>query len=84
MEDNYDPNIPKWADANYPRTSLYDAQVNVLEEALPFQLDRINKGIEGHNNDQECRCYDYVDLVRLVQTFSKIFVFYRIKECVIM
>jgi hypothetical protein len=36
MEDNYDPNIPKWANANYPITSLYGAQVNVLEEALPF------------------------------------------------
>ncbi len=36
MEDKYDPNIPKWVDANYPRTFVYDdAHVNVLEDALP-------------------------------------------------
>jgi hypothetical protein len=36
MEDNYDPNIPKWVDTNYPRTFVYDdAHVNVLEDALP-------------------------------------------------
>jgi hypothetical protein len=47
MEDNYDPNIPKWVDANCPRTSLYHAQVNVLEETLPFQSDHRNNGIRG-------------------------------------
>jgi hypothetical protein len=83
MEDNYDPNIPKWANANYPITSLYDAQMNVLEEALPFQSDHMNKKIRGNNNNRECKCYDYVDLVKLVQTFSKMCVFYRIKGCVI-
>jgi hypothetical protein len=44
--DNYNPNIPKWAGANYPRTFMYDdAHANVLKEALPFQTDRISKGI---------------------------------------
>jgi len=47
MEDNYDLNFPKWANANYPKTSLYDAQVNVMEEALPFQSNHKNKGIKG-------------------------------------
>ncbi len=37
VNDNYDPNISEWVDENYPRTSVYnDAQVNVLEEALPY------------------------------------------------
>ncbi len=40
MEDNYDPNILKWADVNCLKTFMYDdAQVNVLEEALPFQMN---------------------------------------------
>jgi hypothetical protein len=40
VENNYNPNIPKGVDANCPRTFVYDdAQVNVLEEALPFQMD---------------------------------------------
>jgi hypothetical protein len=52
MENNYDPNIPKWVDANYPRTSLYDAKVNVLEEALPFQSNHRNKGIKGEKKIQ--------------------------------
>ncbi len=49
MEDNYDPNIFKWADVNCLKTFMYDdAQVNVLEEALPFQMNlckRIKKKI---------------------------------------
>jgi hypothetical protein len=45
MEDNYDPNIPKWVDVNYPRTFVYHAQVNVLDEALPFQTYHISRGI---------------------------------------
>jgi hypothetical protein len=40
VENNSNPNIPKGVDANCPRTFVYDdAQVNVLEEALPFQMD---------------------------------------------
>ncbi len=46
MEDNYYPNIPKWGYANYPTTSMYnDAQMNVLKEGLPFQMDHKSKGI---------------------------------------
>jgi len=46
VEDNYDPNILEWVGVNYPRTSMYDdAHVNVLEDALPFQMDHISKGI---------------------------------------
>jgi hypothetical protein len=46
VENNYDLNIPEWAGASYPITSMYDdAHVNVLEEALPFQTDHIGKGI---------------------------------------
>jgi hypothetical protein len=37
MDNNYDPNIPKWANVNYPKSFMYDyAQVNVLKEALPI------------------------------------------------
>jgi hypothetical protein len=40
VENNYNPNIPKWANMNYLWMYVYDdAQVNVLEEALPFQMD---------------------------------------------
>ncbi len=47
VKNNYNPNSSEWVDANYPRMSMYnDAKVNVLEEALPFQLDHMRKGIE--------------------------------------
>ncbi len=37
MEDNYNPNIPEWANVNYLKMFVYDdAQVNILEMALPF------------------------------------------------
>jgi hypothetical protein len=37
MDDNYNLNIPKWVDMNFPKTFMYDnAQVNVLEEGLPL------------------------------------------------
>jgi hypothetical protein len=40
VEDKYDPNILDWVDVNCLRTSMYDdAQVNVLEEALPLQMN---------------------------------------------
>lgn len=48
MENNYDPNIPKWENVNYSITSMYDdAHVDVLEEALPFQENHISKGIQN-------------------------------------
>jgi hypothetical protein len=34
-------------------------------------------------NNPEHKCYDYVDSIRLVQTFSKIYVLCRIRRCVI-
>jgi len=50
VEDNYNPNIPKWGYANYPRTFTYDdAQMNVIEEGLPFQMDHKSKGIRKEN-----------------------------------
>ncbi len=46
MEDNYDPNIPEWVDANYPITFMYhNAQVDVLEEAIPIQTNHKSRGI---------------------------------------
>jgi hypothetical protein len=40
VEDNYDINIPKWVDANYPITFMYDnASVDVLKEALLIQMN---------------------------------------------
>jgi hypothetical protein len=44
VENNYDPNIQEWVDANYPKTSMYDdTWVNVLEEALPIQTNHQKK-----------------------------------------
>jgi hypothetical protein len=44
VEYNYDLNILEWADVNCLKTSLYDdAQVNVLEEVLPFQMNLCKK-----------------------------------------
>jgi hypothetical protein len=44
----FDLNIPEWTYANYPRMFLYnDAQVNIIEEALPFPLDHKSKGIQN-------------------------------------
>ncbi len=46
MDDNYNLNIPKWVDTNYPKTLVYDdAQVNVLEKTLPLEMNNRNKGI---------------------------------------
>jgi hypothetical protein len=40
MENNYDPSILEWVDANYLITYVYDdAHVNVLEEALLIQTN---------------------------------------------
>jgi hypothetical protein len=40
------PNIPEHVSVNYAKTFMYDdAHVNVLEEALTFQMDHISKGI---------------------------------------
>lgn len=66
MEDNYIFSIPKWVDANYPITSIYDdAHVNVLKEALPIQMDHKSKGIEREKMNPKCKSYDYEDLARL-------------------
>ncbi len=52
VEDNYDPNIPKGVDANCPRMFVYDdAQVNILEEALPFQMDHKSRIIEKRKKE---------------------------------
>jgi len=40
VENDYDPNVPKWGYENYPIMFMYDdAQVNILKEGLPFQMD---------------------------------------------
>ncbi len=84
MEKNYDTNILEQVDANYPRTSMYDdAQVNVLEEALPFQMDHISKGIGKERRNPKHKNYDFMDSTRLVQTFSKIHAFYIVRRCMI-
>jgi hypothetical protein len=84
MEDNYDPSIPKWVDANDLKTSIYnDAHVNVLKEALPFQKDHISKGIERKRWNPKSKNYNYENLTRLVEFFSKICAFYRVRGHVI-
>jgi hypothetical protein len=58
--DNYNPSIPKWVDMNYPKTLVYDdAQVNVLEEALPLQMNNRSKGIKRDRKNLECKTYDF-------------------------
>ncbi len=84
MEKNYNTNNPKWVDANYPITSMNDdVQVNVLEEALPFQTNHINKRAGKKIRNPKHRSYNFMDSNRLVQTLFKIYVFYRIRRCVI-
>lgn len=59
LKDNYNPNILEWANVNYPRTFVYDnAQVNVLEEALPIQIDCKSRRIERERRDLERTNYD--------------------------
>jgi hypothetical protein len=56
MENNYNPNIPEWANVNYLRMFVYDdAQMNVLKMALPFQTNHKNRGIEREKKNLECR-----------------------------
>ncbi len=84
MEDNYNPSIPKWLDANYPRTFMYDdAHVNVMEEALPIQMNHKSKGIKRERWNPEYRSYNFEDSTTLVQTLSRIYVFCRVKTHVI-
>ncbi len=81
VENNYDPNIPKWANVNYPRTSMYDnAHLDVLEEALPFQTNHKSKGIKRERRNPERRSHDFMHLAKLVQILSKICAFYRIRK----
>ncbi len=81
MENNDDPNIPKWVDANYPRTYMYDdVQVNVLEEALPLQTNHKSKGIRKVRRNPKHMNYDYMDSARLAQILSKTCAFYKVKR----
>jgi hypothetical protein len=73
MEDNNDLNIPKWAKSNYPRTSMYDdAQVNVLEEALPLQTNHKSKGIRKVIRNPKHMNYNYMHIARLAQILFKL------------
>jgi predicted Zn-ribbon and HTH transcriptional regulator len=84
MEDNYDPSILEWVNANYLRTFIYnDAHVNVLKEALPSQKDHRSKGIERKIRNPKCKKYNYEDSTRLVKKKSKNCAFYRVKGRVI-
>jgi hypothetical protein len=61
--------------------SVYnDAQVNVLEEALPFQSNHKGRRIGRKNRNPKDRSYDSMDLTKLEQTLSKICAFYRSRE----
>lgn len=41
---------------NYPRTFVYDdAKVNILEEALPLQMNNKSKGIEIDTRNPQCK-----------------------------
>jgi hypothetical protein len=71
VEDNYNFSIPKWVDANYLITFIYDdAHVNVLDEALLIQIDHKSKGIEREIRNPKCKSYDFEDFTRLAPTRS--------------
>ncbi len=57
--------------------------MNVLEEALPFQMDHISKGIGKERRNPKHKSYDFMDSAKLVRTFPNIYVFYRVRRCVI-
>ncbi len=60
MDDNYNPSIPKWVYTNYPKTLVYDdAQVIVLEKALPLYMNYRSKGIKRDRKNLKCRSYDF-------------------------
>jgi hypothetical protein len=81
MEDNDDPNIPKWVDVNYPRTFMYDdAQANALEEALPLQINHKSRGIRIVRRNPKHTNYDCMDSARLAQIISKTCVFYIVRR----
>ncbi len=46
-------------------------------------MDHISRGIRRERRNPNCRSYDFMYLVKLVQTFSKIYVFYKVKGHVI-
>jgi hypothetical protein len=52
-----------------------DAEVNILEETLPFQLK------DKSRKNPKCRNYDHVDSTRLAQTFFRICAFYKVRGC---
>ncbi len=60
-----------------------DAQVNVLEEALPPQMNNTSKRIKTNRKNPKRRNFYYEDLTRLAQTFSKIFAFCRVRGHII-
>ncbi len=62
VENNYDPNILYWANANYPKMFLYDdAHVNVLQEALPFLMDHQSRRIKREKKNLQCKSYNFMD-----------------------
>ncbi len=78
---NYDRTIPKWVNKNYPRTSVYDdAQVNILEEALPFQMNNKSKGIEIHTRDPKHKSYNFEDSTKLGQTILEFVLSIELKD----
>ncbi len=84
MDNNYDPNIPKWANVNYPKSFMYDyAQVNVLKEALPIQTNHKSQGIGRKIRNPKLKSYDYEDFAMLAQFFSRICVLCKVKGHVI-
>jgi hypothetical protein len=60
-----------------------DAQVNVLEEALPPQMNNTSKRIKTNRKNPKHRNLYYEDSTRLAQTFSKIFAFCRVRVHII-
>jgi hypothetical protein len=84
VDDNYDPNILKWVDTNCPRTFVYDdAQVTVLEEALPFQTNKRSRIFLKNKKNPDCKSYNYKDSTRLVQTLFRICAFCRVIKHII-
>jgi hypothetical protein len=81
VENNYDPNIPKWVDVNYPKTFMYDdTWVTILEETLPIQTNHKNKRIKRKRRNLERKSYDFEDSAKLAQFFLEHAFFVKLKD----
>jgi hypothetical protein len=56
-----------------------DAEVNILKKTLPLQMDHTKKKIKRERRNPKCKTYENEYLAKLVQAFSKICVFCKVR-----